>query len=91
MYDNNRQRNNDVSTQSVVMLLICALLVYIGNHIDQIEDWARDHWFFLALLGFAIFWGVKSFLSWKFKMKHSEMYERQMALEKMRRKEKYDE
>jgi hypothetical protein len=87
----NKQRNDDVSTQSIVMLLICGLLVYVGSHINKIEAWAKDHWFFLAILGVATAWGIKSFLTWKFRMKHPEAYERQMALEKMKRRGQYDE
>ena len=89
MYDN-KQRNDDVSTQSIVMLFICGMLIYIGNHISIIEFWVKEHWFFLALIGVGLIWGLKSFLTWKFRMKHPEVYERQMALEKLRRREKYE-
>lgn len=90
MYDN-RQRHDDVSTQSIVMLIICGCLLFVGTHINEIEAWVKDHWFFLTLVGVGIAWGIKSFLNWKFKMKHPEAYERQMALEKMKRRQKYDE
>lgn len=87
----NRQRNDDVSTQSIVMLLICFFIFMAAKNIDKIEDWAKAHWFILSACAAGIIWGIKSFLTWRFRMKHPEVFERQMALEKMRRREKYDE
>nr|BFD66931.1 hypothetical protein HAGR004_19530 [Bdellovibrio sp. HAGR004] len=90
MSDNNQKRD-EVSTQSIVILLICFFIWGVAKNIDKIESWAKAHWFILSLALAAIIWGAKSFLNWKLRMKHPEMYERQMALEKMKRKEKYDE
>ena len=72
------------SDTTVAMLVMVFGLGILAKNIYKLENWARAHWFMLGLIALAVIFAVTRFMRWKFRMKHPEAYEREMAIKQLR-------
>jgi hypothetical protein len=84
------QKNNDVSDQTIVMLVLAGVCLAIATHLDQIQQYAEKHWFMLSCIGGAIVYSVVWMVKWKFRMKHPDVYERELAVKQMQSRQRKD-
>ncbi len=83
MNNNNNSSSGGISDQSIVMLVMALVLGACAKYINNLQAWAEQHWFFLSVSLAAIVYGVVQYARWKFRMKHPEVYERQLAIKQM--------
>lgn len=83
MADKNQSQMGD---GPVIFLLVCFALWGVSNNLGKIEAWAKEHWLMLAIIGAGILYVIRWILAWKFRMKHPEIYERELALKRMQQK-----
>jgi phage shock protein PspC (stress-responsive transcriptional regulator) len=77
------EKNNDVSDQTIAMLVLAGVCLGIATHLDKIQRYAEDHWFMLACIGGGIVYSIVWIVKWKFRMKHPEVYERELAVKQL--------
>lgn len=88
---NEKQSNNSQDNLMLFMLVAGLGATALVKNSDYLERWAWAHWPHLALVGIGIFYSIRKYAQWKFKMKYPEIYERELALKQMQTKKKEDD
>ncbi|WP_409479669.1 hypothetical protein [Pseudobdellovibrio sp. HCB154] len=86
-----KNNSNNPSDASIMMLVMVLMLGVLAKNIDYLEQWVIQHWFVLSVFGIGIIYAITRYMKWKFKMKHPEMYEREMAIKQMQNKRDHND
>ncbi len=79
----NNNKKEEISDQAFGMLMFGLILLGVCKNINRIEYWFYEHRFLLFTLGVSVVYAAVMFLRWRFKMKHPEVYERELAIKAM--------
>lgn len=88
----NSQRQNNDSSDNFLLFMVVAVLgcAAVAKYSDKIEAWFWNHIVLVTVLAAGIIYGIYRYSQWKFKMKHPEIYERELALKQMEKRNKRD-
>ncbi len=89
----NNKQNDSSSDAGLMMIFLGVVAIMVSKNIDKMQRWADDHWMMLAVMGVGVCYVISYFMKWRFRMKHPESYERELALKQMqiRQKRNFDE
>jgi uncharacterized membrane protein len=83
------ENKNDSSNDMMLFMVIALVLVAgIAKYSDKIEAWFWNHISFIILCGVGFIYGIVKLMKWRFKMKHPEVYERELALKQMNHRDR---
>jgi type IV secretory pathway TraG/TraD family ATPase VirD4 len=77
------EKKGEISDQTFVMVFLVIILLVLAKNIDRLEYWVMDHIVILTLIAISTIYATFKFLRWRYKMKHPDMYERELALKEL--------
>lgn len=86
----NAQNNQGSSDHSLGLLVVGLIMLGLSKNIDRIEIWIKGHLFSLAIIGVGLVYALVRLMRWRWKMKHPELYERELAIKQMQLRKKDD-
>lgn len=80
---NDRKNDDYQSNFGLFAIAALGITALISQNIQKIEKWFFDHWFILTLIVIGLSVLVKKIFDYRYKMKHPDLYARQLALKEM--------